>query len=87
MGTIEHFTFGLIVLGLIAVIILLIAFHRKDTAELRDRFMSKDFHDYSVGKAIQKATPLVRADAQAAEDAIGGISKEDREMSDRLPVS
>jgi len=87
MESIQYFTFSAIVLLLIAVIILLLIFHRSDTRDLRDRLMARDFHDYSVGKTIQKVPPSVRADAQAAEEALGGISQEDRDMNDRLPVN
>lgn len=79
--------FGIVVIGLISVIFLLIIFHRKETQDLRDRLMARDFHDYSIGKSIQQAPTLKRADALAAEAAIGGITKEDRAMSDRLPVT
>ena len=87
MQNIVYLLFSATMLGLISVVILLIVVHRKDTKDLRDRLMSKNFQDFSVGKTIQKATPAIRADALAAEKAIGGISDEDRAMSDRLPVN
>jgi len=54
---------------------------------LRDRLMSKDFHDYSVGKVIQKLPAKVRTDVEEAEAALGGITEEDRRQEDRLPVT
>lgn len=84
-GPIEYFTFGSVTLGLIAVIILLIVYHRRDTRDLWDRLMAKDFHDYSVGKRIQKIEP-VKTDVEMVEEALG-ITEEDKKRSDRLPVS
>jgi len=78
---------GIVLVGLIAIIILLIVFHRNDTRDLRDRLMSKDFHDYSVGKVIQKLPAKVRTDVEEAEAALGGITEEDRRQEDRLPVT
>lgn len=76
----------IVVAGLITVIILLIVFHRKDTKDLRDRLMSRDFRDYSVGKTIQAARPVIRNDVEEAERALG-VTQEDKDLSDRLPVS
>lgn len=84
MENITLFIYFGLTLGQIAVIILLIVFHRNEIRELRDRLMARDYHDYSVGKAIQKAKPLT--DVQQAEAALG-ITPDDKAMSDRLPVS
>ena len=86
MGMIEYLVFGGICLGLIAVIIMLIVYHRIDVRDLRDRLMAKDYHDLSVGKRIQKVKP--KTDVQQVEDAlIGGITEEDKRQADRLPVT
>ena len=87
MGSVNVVFAGTVLVGLIAVIILLIVLHRSDTRDLRDRLMSKDFHDYSVGKVIQNLPPKVRTDAEEAEAALGGVTDEDRRQADRLPVT
>jgi hypothetical protein len=84
MGIIEYFSFGGIILGLLTVIVLLIVFHRSDVRDLRDRLMARDYHDFSVGKKIQKQKPLT--DVEQVEKALG-ITQEDKELSDRLPVN
>ncbi len=86
MGSVNIVFAGIVCAGLITVIILLIVYHRKDTRDLRDRLMSRDFHDFSVGKAIQAARPIIQSDAEEAERALG-VTQEDKELSDRLPVS
>ncbi len=86
MNSIDYIAFISIMLGLMGIIVLLLIFHRKDTKDLRDRIMSKDFHDYSVGQVLQKAKPKVMTDAEQVEE-IYGITKEDKEQVDRLPVS
>ena len=87
MGSVNTLFAGIVIISLITVIILLIVLHRNDTRDLRDRLMSQNFHDYSVGKAIQQIPPKVRSDALEAEAALGGISDEDRRQADRLPVT
>lgn len=87
MGSVNVVFAGIVTIGLITVIILLIVIHRNDTKDLRDRLMARDFHDYSVGKVIQKLPPKVRTDVEEAEAALGGISDEDRHQGDRLPVT
>lgn len=84
MEYIEYFVFGGTILGLLIIITLLIVFHRIDVRDLRDRLMSKDYHDYSVGKAIQRKKPLT--DVEQVEEALG-ITQEDKELADRLPVN
>jgi signal transduction histidine kinase len=87
MGSVNIIFAGITIIGLISVIILLMVFHQKDTRDLRDRLMARDFHDYSVGKVIQQIPPKVRTDVEEAEAALGGISDEDRHQGDRLPVT
>ena len=87
MGSVNAVFAGIVTISLFAVIILLIVLHRKDTKELRDRLMSKDFHEYSVGMVIQKLPAKVRTDAEEAEAALGGVTDEDRRQADRLPVT
>ena len=71
---------------LLCIIILLIVIHRTDVRDLRDRLMSKDFHDYSIGKAIQTRRKEPLTDVQEAEQALN-MTHEDRLQSDRLPVT
>lgn len=87
MGSVNALFAGIVTISLISVIILLIVLHRKDTKDLRDRLMARDFHDYSVGKVIQKLPPKVRTDVEEAEAALGGVTTEDKHLRDRLPVS
>lgn len=85
MSGTEYIVFTSVILALIGLNILQLIFHRTDTKDLRDRLMSKDFHDYSVNKVLQKAEPKVMTDAEQVKE-IYGITEEDKERSDRLPV-
>lgn len=84
---------GIVIAGLIVVIILQTIFHRitvkdmrEESKDLRDRLMSRDFHDFSVGKTIQAAKPVIQRDAEELEELLGA-TPEDRELADRLPVT
>jgi hypothetical protein len=52
--------------------------------DLRNRFMAKDFHDYATGQHVLEAPPLT--DVEQAEKELG-IDEEEKQRSDRLPVS
>lgn len=77
---------GSIVLGLIAVIVLLVVFHRQETRDLRNRLMARDFHDFATGTRILESKPI-KSDVEELEEALGGISEEDKEKSKMLPVT
>jgi len=49
--------------------------------ELMDRFMAKDFHEYSVGRHIQQPT-----DAEELEKILD-VTDEDRRAADGIPVN
>jgi len=86
MADIQALVFGGIIAVLVGIIIMQSVFHRSDTRELRDRFMAKDYHDYSVGKVLQKAQPKVADDVAEVEE-LYGITDRDKQEVDRLPVN
>ena len=51
--------------------------------DLQDRFMAKDYNDYSVGQHIMNKRPMT--DVEVVES-VYGITPEDKEQADRLPV-
>jgi uncharacterized membrane protein YccC len=83
--------FGMIIICLFVLMILQLVYfkserrnYRDEIEDLRNRFMAKDFHDYSTGRHILNARPLT--DVEEVEKLLG-IDEEEKRLADRLQVT